>query len=622
MNPRGFSAAALGPLLYGAVAAEGMNTPGLMLKQAEEKPQPRWGRCELLTALACLAVLAGLVFCRGEKASSGVEWPGLYDAWRDVGVAQSMLDGNYPEDHVYLGETQWYNPVTGAVLALGSWLSGWTPNVVDARIGAYVDLLLPIMLFLLTLALLDPWVGLVAVAVFLFNIPTMKDPWMFATYSPWLFAPHFAQIFLYGTLLLYWQSWRTGRRAWYVVTGMFWGVTFMTHTASALLLGCITLLMTIDQLWAARKAGQDAAAMKRIAGGFLILVSVAFAISLPYTGPILWSYHFHIINTGPSLFCEASLMLSRLPRFLRDALTWSNGLAVAGMIALARAPQKRFEKRLLFFWLFACLAFLFQTYLWQVFNGVLEPEPPWLTTVRSFVPEILKPGGAAYGQLVPAHHFILGLSPLRAIFIGYGCMGFFQAFLWAVRWIRGGARWESKPLCQMLKGVFAVLMVFVIWKSAQPAYRNWGELVKTENLKIYNAQFAYSDPAYHWILEHCAPTDVFLANPGSSIALKTAAPAARKVVAVNTIFSNPYVDLTLRCSATDAMFNALHAHDEAAFRAVAAKYHVTYVLVDEEDRVSLEKDLPGFIEQVFSKGPVAIYRVRSQGVNAAARRSA
>ena len=121
-----------------------------------------------------------------------------------------------------------------------------------------------------------------------------------------------------------------GRRkpAWYLATGIAWGVAFTGHTAPAVLFGMVFLLLCAWDHAEAWRAGEHRGA--RIWGGFLLAAGVAFAVSLPYTASILWNYQFRVENPWPALFADPYLELSRWPDRLRDMVAWHNAVAAVG----------------------------------------------------------------------------------------------------------------------------------------------------------------------------------------------------------------------------------------------------------------------------------------------------
>jgi hypothetical protein len=77
--------------------------------------------------------------------------------------------------------------------------------------------------------------------------------------------------------------------------------------------------------------------------------------------------------------------------------------------------------------------------------------------------------------------------------------------------------------------------------------------------------------------------------------------------------SNPYLRHDTRDRDRRAMFDLLRRGEEAAFRELAARYRVTYVVSapdTEDDCCALEPPLPDLLEPVHRHGELRIYRLR------------
>src|ERR1700722_1670578 len=95
------------------------------------------------------AALIGFVFFLGLRATSDLEWPCESDFFRDMGSAQTFLDGRPGSDPAYLGEFNWYNPLQPTLFAGLAWLTGLPLHVLYARAGAYLNLIGPIGFYIL-----------------------------------------------------------------------------------------------------------------------------------------------------------------------------------------------------------------------------------------------------------------------------------------------------------------------------------------------------------------------------------------------------------------------------------------------------------------------------------------
>jgi len=571
----------------------------------ESPAAPKWVRT--LFPAAVLMGLCALAGYHGHQASAQVQWPFFHDAWRDVGMAQSMLDGRYPEDHVLRGEAQWFNPLTAALVAGVSCITGQPAHTADARLGAYVNLLLPISLFLLATALFGPWVAMAAVAFFIGVKPLTHgwEMWDFTlTYSPWLWAPTFAQFLFCATWLLYWRAARCDRWRAYGVAGAAWGLTFLCHTAPAVITGCMLLLLSVWDAAGRWRADGRPALTTTVAKRFLLPAGVAFVVGLPYTLPILWRYQFRLVRKDfPSLVIP-ELELSYLPELLRQLATPVNAVALLGLaLLLFGRNQRGIGRRILLSWLAVATAFLAWAYLGQ----------------------LAQRRGIRLQQIVPAHHFLISLTAIRALLVGYGAVRALQAGFAAIRWLLSrsprfrGARALSRAWDPCLAGTAATLVICLI---LFPDYAQRDQFVAMRDFGWHTKSFEDRIAACHWILENCSPDDVFLCD--EQVAARIVGPAARKTVCTIDIFSNPYVPHKPRLRDKFALYEALQNRDEPAFRELAAKYSLTHVLarsaktLDSEHHSIREltiEDIEAlalpFLDQAYSAHGLAIYRVRS-----------
>jgi len=79
------------------------------------------------------------------------------------------------------------------------------------------------------------------------------------------------------------------------------------------------------------------------------------------------------------------------------------------------------------------------------------------------------------------------------------------------------------------------------------------------------------------------------------------------------VWSNPYIDLQPRAQARDAMFNALDGGDSAAFRELAQRYGVTFVITESPRSARYDAKTPSDLELVLAAGSRRVYRVRQAG---------
>lgn len=537
-----------------------------------------------------LAVLFGAVaFWQCHASVSGLQWTPLFDSWRDAGEAQTILNGCYPADIVYRDTTLWYNPLTGVVVAAASWISGLPPAIAGVWIAPYANLAIPIAFTVMAWCWFDHWVALAALVFFLFGNPLQTgsiqtwSPWMYnySTYSPWLWASHFAQAFFYFALAAYGRAVRRRSLATHLLAGLLLGMAFMTHTIPALTFGGIATLTTLGVIASTRGPRR---LPRRIAvlARYLFLLATAFIVSLPYSYSILRDYRFHVVNIAPSLYSDPYYAVDALRTFVTDHLTVSNAVALAGLLLLLWQPGKRLEKGFVVCWLFIAGTFLIHSYASR--SGMLQRFP--------FIPN----------QITPPHHFLVSLSGCKTILFGYGFVSLTRHAFGIIS--RYWARWRQMDTAtdHALGRWFPVAAILVLFLALFPFYLSWKELTRTKDRAAYDADFVNHRAAYLWVLANTNEQDVFLCD--QVLACQVIMPAARKLVAIMSIFANPYVGDAARPQDRDAMLAAAAAGNETAFRALERKYDVKYVLLKESQPCLLP-----FVREVFRSGPLAIFQI-------------
>ncbi|HEO72447.1 MAG TPA: hypothetical protein ENN80_14400 [Candidatus Hydrogenedentes bacterium] len=529
-----------------------------------------------------LVVMLVVAFAHGWRSDKEARWPYLFDCYRDIGIAQGILDGSYPQDYMYRDATLWYNPATGALVALGAWLSGAPVYIVDTRLGIAVNLLVPALFFFFVARYLDRWSALASTAMLLFG-NCWQD--VGATYAPWLWAPQLALAPFCLALFLYWWAWRSRRVGWYIATGLAHGVTFMTHTAPAVFFGIVVLVTSLERIYARLRREPNAPSVHAILLNTGVLLAVAFVSSLPYTYSILWNYQFHMVNLDPAHFVSQALLLENWRGFVTDRLSVSNLMALIGLVFLVVRSPGRFEGCVLLCLLASALLCLADNYVAQI---------------------VFRKWGVHYPRFVLGHHSLIALSTLKAVLFGYGTTCLAHAALRGIgRLTRSTRGATSERPAQWEWRAGALVAVAITCIALGPRYAESPSF--TTSMWWLEEPWQEYEAAYFWVLDHTDPSDVFLCHEG--LPLKIAGAAGRKVVAAYTLFSNPYIEYLSRDLDNEAMFEALHRKDHATFRSLAAKYDVKYVLTRTEDTEAI--DAAGFpdLVQRFRRGSCAVFEL-------------
>ena len=321
-------------------------------------PDTNLGRSErrwLDLAAACLIALA---FARGVSVTYDLNWPNDPDLYRDIAHAQTILDGSFLADPHYLGETIWYNPLVPGLVAAIDWVTGVRLHVLETRAGAYLNLLAPIAFYLLARALLGRWTAIIATAIFLFCTGDTGPSYASSTYTPWLFVANFAQGLFYLSVLALHRAVEANRGHRFALVGVMLGLTFLGHTAPAILVGGLITLYTMGNVIAAADR-QQWIELRRVLARFAVVVLLALVVSAPFLVSILGNYQLQIVHRHPTFWIYPEMEVANLGRFLAERLSRTLVLpALVGFVALAATRTSRLARAWVLGWMGLSLVFV------------------------------------------------------------------------------------------------------------------------------------------------------------------------------------------------------------------------------------------------------------------------
>lgn len=553
----------------------------------------------LMRGAFCLIVagMLGFSLVRAVGATIQVEWPPEWDILRDFGTAQSFLEGRYPEDPILAGKTLWYNPLTGAMLALFHLVSGISVPRLGILLGPYLNLLTPLGFVVLLACLFGRSAALAGLCVVLYAKTPASPFWVQLSYSPWLMAPLYAPGLMFLALAAFFFAVRRRSAAGHVLAGGLLGITFMAHTAPAVTAGGTMLLLCIFEavrLWRNSPAGKEdggsggpgnAGEAVVVVRQFALLLLTAFIVSLPYTWSILWNYGFRVRNPYPSLFAVDYVLLERLPARLLEGMNWRNGFALLGFLVLLR--RRDLPSLVVLLWTVTVALFMAQHYAVQ---SLVE----WNNT--------LLPGFA------PGHHWAIQWSAARAALfaVGITAAGSGAASLLCRLWNRSFKTVPERSF-RAARGVGAFVAACLaggLLYFAHPLTTRMD--FQQPDLAGYRQFHGRHIPMYEWILKNTPPDAVFLCRE-DSVAMTVVMPAARKLMFPMLIYSNPFVDTGPLGHDNAKVYDALQRADRDAFCGEASRYAALYLLLKEEEApVSAEDSLPFFTEVHRAGGLVAL----------------
>ncbi len=496
--------------------------------------------------------------------------PAEEDFYRDLGAANAMLDGLSSADPNLAGEVRWYNPLTPAVVALASQLTGISTFDLYTHSGPLLNLLAPIFLFLLVARLHSPWAACFALAAYLFLGHHAYLSSRYATYSPWLWPFNFTQALAFLTLLALQAACVRERWTHFVFAGLLLGLTFLSHTAPAALIALATALLCGWQALTGRWSWQQA-------GWRLMAVGVpSLLVSLALLWPIYTTYRFHMLNPAPANF--TGLFKNEVVEML---LTWKNLVAIPallgifGVVLLRRSGSERLP---LFMAFSATAGALF---LYGMAVDILRGK-----------------GWANLPLLVPTFHFHIYLTLCLNVAFGIGAV-----------WLLGQI--PRKKLQPVVMTLVLAGMVGLAWpgysqnRDTQQYVRNAATLASQTELR----------ELYDWCRNATRPEDVILAD--DHYGQYSIGASGRKVVVLEPIFTSPYVDLEARQRDRKALYEAIRTGDETTFNVLMDRYGITYVLTGPtaylsglyvKETVDTRTVGVSGLEVVRSFGPATLYR--------------
>ena len=553
--------------------------PSRIISRVKADPEPFI--LDLFVVVMCLAA-----FVKGLVTVWDLSWPCDVDLYRDIGFAQSIRDGYFLSDPLYLGEKIWYNPLVPGIIALVSAISGLPVHLVATKLGPLINLAAPAGFYVMAACLFGRRTAVASTMAYLFINLGALPSWASATYSPWLFPSNFVQGLFFLGVAAYWRSQKVDSMRWSLATGAILGLTFLGHTAPALILGCIMVLGTLRVLlntWheGPLHAERHRAVLKMAAG-----LGVALLVSLPYAWSILFHYGLVVINEEPSSWLWGKIAVFGAAEFAAQNLSPLSLLPTLGLLWVIMARGRPVERRILLYWLVLAGLLFAYTYVWQLLKvvGVLVP------------------------RIVPGHHFLIYVKALEVLLFGHGLVLLIRYLLQLTRYLvprvdRLVTAVEGRE--RRIRGALLALAVVLGLGAAYPMYLHREDF----QIELYKAKRLAPDPGamqtYNWIQDSTRPTDVFLASDHHTLHLLSS--AGRKVVSTIAYFSNPFVDWKTRHKDRHHLFSSVENGDLKTFRRLVAKYAVSYMLVDPSQ--SVNPGLQAMLKQAFNGGGVIIYRV-------------
>jgi hypothetical protein len=486
------------------------------------------------------------------RTTSDLSWPPKGDFYREIGSTQSVLDGWPSADPAYLGEGRWYNPLVPRLVA---WIA---PHVnlplptLYTRAGPYFNLIVPVAFYLLVCVLFGRWAAVASLGIFLFAASPFVPPRVLGTYSPWLWARNFAQGLFFITAAASILAFRTGKHRWAFAAGTMLGLTFLAHAAPAIiLLLFILMLCGLELLWPGRPHDSN---WLRAVTTLVIIGGTSFAVSLEFLMQLFVDYGLQVKNWAP-----AHLVGLYGREIALAMLSVRTALAILGGVVLLRLPTSLTISR------------ASRNALMILLSATLMP------LVYGFLVRQAAYRGIELRQLVPEFHFHIYFTGVQAAFAGVALCYLARRFTPNLARLLHAKAFDPRfttPLS--LERLVLVGLLVIIIGGGFGAYLSSPDLHQFREDSFEHARRSEVTELYDWALHHTGNEDVFLAP--SRLGLYAIGSAARKVVVLPEVYSNPYVDYSERRHDADRMYDYLRSGAVESFLALASNYQVRYVV--------------------------------------------
>ncbi|WP_428329465.1 hypothetical protein [Mucilaginibacter sp.] len=476
--------------------------------------------------LACAAMIL-LAFIQCYRTIHDLHWAYEPDFDRDIAYIRSTLNGHYGQDPNYAGQYMWYNPMLFLFETLAVKLTGLPINVVVARAGAFLNLINPVLFFIMVLKLFDSRIALAALLSFLFLASGDLPCWGGATYSPWLISDTFVQFLFYINVIFCYKAFTTQKMLWFAVLGASIGVTFLGHSAPAILIILILIFLQVQQVFKAIKnKTYPAITTYLLQGLFTFIPFIIFAF--PFLYYVWGKYHFHFLNHA-ILECAPGIFERRNSVDLVKAnITFSLLIAIIGLIWFYRNYANSLVRKIITSWLLITVVM----YLYE-----------------SVVPTVNRIYNVNLPDTIPAFHYFFYLKAAQSILFG---LGFVFIINKLTTWLQTRNNKKFSPALSNNIMIGAVLLYTIVYS---PIYFNRVDFSLLRQQALDKSKETERIEVYNFIVDNVPLNTVLLCNHDMS--LFPVMPTGIKMVSVETYFSNPYVSYEKRESDRNDMLSYL-----------------------------------------------------------------
>ena len=305
-------------------------------------------------------------------------------------------------------------------------------------------------------------------------------------------------------------------------------------------------------------------------------------------------YRFAVANDVLSLYAYPGTEPAHILDMLGAHANAGGALALLGAGLLAFDRERRKRVWVIGYWVIINALFLFLHYGRTALDSVGLRIPP----------------------IVTAFHFFIYADAIVTILAGYALWRIVEAAaMLASRLVFRPSSFATGWLTTSLAARALLLVIIVLSVRPALASRRAREDFDESRARALQYQSRSADQGIRdWIRRRTAPGTVFLASP--QVALYVVAPSGGKVVSVEAVFANPYVNAASRERDQFTMEDRIHENDRAAYCAVAPRYQVRYVITDSK-RGDVTVPAETFLEEVLATDGIRIWRAPDCGPSSA-----
>jgi hypothetical protein len=437
---------------------------------------------------ACVIMLL-VAFIQCFKTVHDLHWANEPDFDRDIAYIRATLTGHYGQDPNIAGQYMWYNPIIFLLETFSVKLSGAPINVVVARVGAFINIINPIVFFIVMIKLFDYKIALASLLAFVFVMSGNLPCWGSPTYSPWMISDTTVQFLFYLSMFCCYKAFTSQSMIWFVILGAVTGITFLGHSAPVFVIILILVSMQAQKVVIAVKTKQYT-----LIKTYLLQGAVAAIPFILFASPFLYfvygKYHLHFINhtileCAPGIFARKETLT-----LLKQNVTFALLISLIGFVWFYLKFENKVLRTIIWNWLIITLVM----YIYE-----------------SAVPTVDKIIHRSLPDTIPAFHYFFYLKAVECIFFGFGLVFLFD---FSVAWI---AKRLNKSFSASAKTNLLIASVLIYALVYFPVYHNRYDFSELREQAIEKGNEKDKIAVYDFITKNVPLDHVLLCPHGLSL---------------------------------------------------------------------------------------------------------